>query len=257
MIASTFILAAAIAMLCAPEASAQEKLVATYGEARTNLAFRVSDTIVQKVLPPGWLSSPFATGPSRGANLTVTFMDWLTVQEPDGTPGKTYRSVGISVPAKRNGTDATISMSIAGLSSPSGYAPGPYGNSVTAKSTVTRMLRTDDQGASSAKEAWHFEVESGDTIQLELQFVRGIAARSQLETKVHSAVNPDFYRIYRVEQALDVVRSADGTDHAQRYFFKASGPLFSRLFDGSEQLISVTSLPWFSRQAFLPVSHPE
>ena len=88
---------------------------------------------MQKVLPPGWLSSPFAAGPSKGANLTVTFMDWLTVQEPDGSPGKTYRSVGVSAPAKRNGTDVTVSMSIAGLSSPAGYAPGPYGNSVTAE----------------------------------------------------------------------------------------------------------------------------
>ena len=50
-----------------------------------------------------------------------------------GRRGKTYRSVGVSAPAKRNGTDVTVSMSIAGLSSPAGYAPGPYGNSVTAE----------------------------------------------------------------------------------------------------------------------------
>ena len=145
MIVRTLVLAATIALLCGPDASAQERLVATYSEARTNLAFRVPDAIVQKILPQGWVSSPFTTGPSKGANLTVTFMDWLTVQEPDGTPGKTYCSVGVSAPAKRTGTDATVSMSIAGLSSPAGYAPGPYGNSVTANSTVARTLRTDDQ----------------------------------------------------------------------------------------------------------------
>ena len=250
MIVRTFLLAASIVMLCGPDASAQEKLVATYSEARTNLAFRMPEAIVQKILPPGWLSSPFTTGPSKGANLTVTFMDWLTVQEPDGTPGKTYRSVGVSVPAKRNGTDATISMSVAGLSSPSGYAPGPYGNSVTARSTVARTLRTDDQDVSSAEEAWHFEAESGDSIQLGLQFVRGVAARSKLESKIHAAANPDFYRIYRVEQAVDVIRGADGTDRVQRYLFKASGPFLSTVFDGSEQLVSIISLPWFSRQAF-------
>jgi hypothetical protein len=157
MIIRSFVLAASIAMLCGPDASAQEILVATYGEARTNLAFRIPETIVQKILPPGWLSSPFTSGPSKGANLTVTFMDWLTVQEPDGSPGKTYRSVGVSAPAKRNGTDVTVSMSIAGLSSPAGYAPGPYGNSVTAKSTVVRTLRTDDHDVSRAEEAWRFK----------------------------------------------------------------------------------------------------
>jgi hypothetical protein len=252
MIVRTFVLAATIALLCGPDASAQERLVATYGEARTNLAFRVPEAIVQKILPLGWLSSPFTTGPSKGANLTVTFMDWLTVQEPDGSPSKAYRSVGVSAPARRNGTDVTVSMSIAGLSSPAGYAPGPYGNSVTAKSTVVRTLRTDDHDVSRAEEAWCFEGESGDSLQLELQFVRGTATRSKLQSRVQSAVNPDFYRIYRIEQAADVIRGADGTDRVQRYLFKASGPFLSTVFDGSEQLISITSLPWFSRQAFLP-----
>ena len=257
MIVRSFVLAASIAMLCGPDASAQERLVATYGEARTNLAFRIPEAIVQKVLPPGWLSSPFAAGPSKGANLTVTFMDWLTVQEPDGSPGKTYRSVGVSAPAKRNGTDVTVSMSIAGLSSPAGYAPGPYGNSVTAESTVVRTLRTDDHDVSRAEEAWRFEGESGNSLQLELQFVRGTATRSKLQSRVQSAVNPNFYRIYRIEQAADVIRGADGTDRVQRFSFKARGPLLSTIFNGSEQLVSITSLPWFSRQAFLPVSPAE
>jgi hypothetical protein len=258
MLDRTFVLAASIAMLCVmSEASAQEKLVSTYGEARTILAFSIPDAPLQKILPSGWLPSPFRTGPSKGANLVITFMDWLAVQDPDGKPAKTYRSVGLSVPAKQNGTETTVSMVVGGLSSPSGYAPGPYGNFVAAKSTIARTLRTDDQDVSSAEEAWHFEGESGDSIQLDLQFVRGIAARSKLEAKVHSATKPDFYRIYRIEQAFDVIRSADGTDRVQKYFFKASGPLLSTLFNGSEQLISITSMPWFSRQAFLPVSPTE
>jgi hypothetical protein len=167
---------------------------------------------------------PLYGRPSKGANLTVTFMEWFTVQEPDRSPGKIYRSVGESTPAKRNGTDITISMSIAGLSSPAGYAPGPYGNSVTAKSTVVRTLRTDDHDVSRAKKAWRFEGESGDSIQWDLEFVRGIAVRSKLETTVHSAPHPDFYRIYRVEQAVDAIREAEGTNRVQSF-----GPL---PFDG-------------------------
>ena len=78
-----------------------------------------------------------------------------------------------------------------------------------------------------------------------------------MESKVHSAVHPDFYRIYRVEQAVDVIRGADGTDRVRSYLFKASGPFLSTVFNGSEQLVSITSLPWFSRQAFLPASQAE
>jgi hypothetical protein len=245
-------------VLWTPVAFAQEKLVATYGEARTVLAFKIPEATVQKLLPQGWLPNPISAGPAKEANLVVTFMDWLVVMNPDGKPEKTYRSVGLGVPAKQNGTDVTVSMVVGGLSSPPGYAPGPYGNFAAAKSMITRTLRTGEDALSRAEESWQFEGESGDSIQLQLQFTRGIAARSKLEAKVHSALKPEFYRIYRIEQAADVVRSvADGTDRVQTYLFKASGPLLSQLFDGSEQLVSITSMPWFSRQAFLPSTHAD
>jgi hypothetical protein len=259
MLHKTLGLATSLAMLIAtPEVLAQEKLVGTYGEARTSLAFAIPDATLQKFLPAGWVVNPFAAGPSEGANLVVTFMDWLSVQDPDGKPAKTYRSVGYSVPAKQSATGTTASMTIGGLSAPSDYAPGPYGNSVAAKGTITRAMHTDNGNVSSAEETWQFEGVSGDSIQMQLQFVRGVAARSKLESKVYSAVTPDFYRIYRVEQAVDVVRSAAlGSDSVHKYTFTASGPLLSQLFNGQEQLISITSLPWLSRQAYLPVSRAE
>jgi hypothetical protein len=62
-------------------------------------------------------------------------------------------------------------------------------------------------------------------------------------------------KIYRVEQATDVVRStATGTDRAQKVSFKASGKQLAPFFDGSEQLIAITSIPWYTRQIFLPGS---
>jgi hypothetical protein len=258
MLNRTFVIAASMALAFIVPASAQEKLVGTYGEARTALAFNIPDATVQKILPQGWLASPFSAGPAKGANLVVTFMDWLVAQDPDGKPMNTYSHVGLTVPAKQNGTDATVAMVVAGLSAPPGYAPGPYGNFGAAKSIIARTLRVDDDGVSRAEESWQFEGESGDSIQLQLQFVRGTAARSKLEAKVHSAMKPEFYRIYRIEEAVDVVRStAIGTDRVQKYLFKASGPRLLPLFNGSEQLISITSFPWFSRQAFLPVSRAE
>jgi hypothetical protein len=236
-------------------ASAEEKFLGTYGQARTSLTFKIPDATVQTVLPQGWVASPFSGGPAEGANLVVTFFEWLVVQDPDGKPGKTYRLVGLSVPAKQNGKEATVVMVVAGLSSPDGYAPGPYGNFAAAKAIINRTLRVDDDGVSRAEENWQFEGESGDSIQLQLQFVRGTAARREVEAKVHSASKPEFYRIYRIEEAVDVIRSAPGgTDRVQNYAFKASGPRLSALFKGSEHLISITSFPWYSRRAFLPIS---
>jgi hypothetical protein len=76
--------------------------------------------------------------------------------------------------------------------------------------------------------------------------------RSRTETNVHSGLKSDFYRIYRVESAADVVRStATGIGHVQSLTFNASGGQLSQLFDGTEQMIIVIALPWYSRQVTL------
>jgi hypothetical protein len=181
-------------------------------------------------------------------------MDWLVAEDPDGNPADTYRNVGLSIPVRQNDTEMIVTMAVGGLSSPPGYAPGPYGNFAAAKGIMARTLRVDDEGLARAEESWDFEGETGDSIGLELQFVRGTASRKHAEVKVHSSMKPAFYRIYRIEEAVDVVRSTiSGIDRVQKYLFRVSGPRFSSLFDGSEQLISITSLPWLSRRVFLPV----
>ena len=256
MLITQFVIAGVTAVaLVVPRAWAEERIVGTYGEARTTLAFKMPNATAQKLLPEGWLLSPHKDGPAKDANLIVTFMDWLVVQDQDGKPAPTYRNVGLTVPAKQTGTEATVSMVIAGLSSPGGYAPGPYGNFVAATASLAKTSRVDPDGHARAEEAWEFEGESGDSIRLQLQFVRGIADKVSVKSKVHSAVKPEFYRIYRTEQAVDVVRSVPrGTDRIQKYAFKGSGPRLSPLFDGSEQLINVTSLPWVSRRVIVPNS---
>jgi hypothetical protein len=64
---------------------------------------------------------------------------------------------------------------------------------------------------------------------------------TKTETKVYSAAT-GFYRIYRVEQIEDVVRST-GIDRVGKFSFKAEGPKLAPLFDGSQQLVSVISIP--------------
>ena len=56
-----------------------------------------------------------------------------------------------------------------------------------------------------------------------------------------------------MEQATDVARStATGVDRVSSVSVKMSGQKLAPFFDGSEQLISVTSIPWYSRQVYLP-----
>jgi hypothetical protein len=113
----------------------QKSPVGTYGELRTILTFKVPDAAVQKLLPEGWQASPATTGPSKDANLTLAFLDVLTMQNPDGSSGETYRVAALAVPAKKKGTDTTVPIVVGGLSTPPN-APRAYGNFALASATV-------------------------------------------------------------------------------------------------------------------------
>lgn len=145
-------------------------------------------------------------------------------------------------------------MVVAGLMSPSG-APGPYDVFIPATVVIERTVRTGADGTSSIGESWEFQADDGNLIEVQLEYIRGTPKISKSETKVFSAAKPDFFRIYRVEQGVDVARSTGAdTDRVTEFSFKASGEKLAPLFDGSEQLISVTSVPWYSRQLYLPAS---
>jgi hypothetical protein len=103
------------------------------------------------------------------------------------------------------------------------------------------------------EENWEALGDDGGVLAVQLQFVRGELVRSKAEPKIHSAVKPEFYRIYKFEQAADVVRSTpNGIDRVSKISIKATGRLLSPLFDGSEQLISITSIPHYSRSIYVP-----
>ncbi len=239
--------------IAAYPASAQEKLVATDASVRTIVAFKVSDTALQKFVPGGWQSSPLSAGPSKGANLIVVFIQPVVVQGPDGKAQDLIPLAALNFPAKRTGTDATVGMVFAGFASNASYVPGPYGAFELAKANVEQNVRTDPTGTSSVQESWEFRADNGSGIEFQVQYVRGLAVRGKVESTPHSAKTPDFYRIYRVDQAADVVRStATGMDRAQKVTFKAVGQPLAQLFDGTEQLISITSIPLYTRQLFLP-----
>jgi hypothetical protein len=234
-------------------ALAQEKLVGTYGDFRTVLSFKVADAALQKFIPAGWQSSPFTTGPSKGANVSLVLIDTLTGQGPDGKPENTAQTAVLAFPVKKTGTEATVPMVFAGLVSSADKAPGPYGVYEPAKATVVRSTRTDPDGKSSTDESWDFSAGNNAGISVQLQFVHAPAARTKQETRVYSAKMPDFHRIYRIEQAPDVVRSSEtGVDRVQKVAFKITASNIAPLFDGSEKLVSITSVPWYTRQVSLP-----
>jgi hypothetical protein len=238
--------------LIAGPSLAQEKFAGSNVDVRTVLGFKAPDAAVQRMLPEGWEVNSPPSGPSRGFNLGVVLIEQIVVQDPEGKPVGPAQGAVLVVPVRKKGTETTGSMVVAGLFS-AGGAPGAYGVYLPARAVVNRTQRTDAQGNASIDESWEFQGASGHSIEAQVQYVRSPPTRSKSESRVHSGARPDFFRIYRVDSASDVARSsATGIDRVSRISLKASGERFAPLFDGTEQLISVTSIPWYSRQVFLP-----
>jgi hypothetical protein len=159
------------------------------------------------------------------------------------------RTIVIGVPAMKKGAEVGGQMIFGGLTT--GTPPGPYGVYARASTTMRRELRTGADGAVLVEETWNSKADNGDAVELHLQYVRGIAATSKIDVRTYSGTKPEFYRIYRYTQAADVLRGAGAqSDRVKSFTFKASGPTLSPLFDGTEQIVSITALPYYSRQIF-------
>jgi hypothetical protein len=234
-------------------ALAQEKFIGSNVDLRTSLSFKASDAAVQKLLPEGWeINSPTA-GPSKGANVTVTLVEQILSHDADGKPVETSRGAAFSIPAKKKGTDSTGGMVFGGLFDPVG-TPGAYGVYSLAQTAIDRKAQTGADKKLTKEEHWQLKAD-GELLEVQIQYAPGVPSTSKTNPNVHSAAKPDFYRIYRIEQAIDVVRStATGVDRVTKLSFKASGGKLGQLFDGTEQLISVISVPWYTRKLYLPGS---
>ena len=242
--------AVAFCALFATQIEAAEKLVSTNLDIRTVLAFRVSDEAVQKLLPVGWELDAAPNGP----NLRIVFSNNLLVQDAEGKASENIRTVTLAAQAKKKGTDEKAGMALGGFVSSVAAVPGPYFNYSSASTVFSQRVGIDGAGKSIIEEAWEFTGGEGNSLELRIQFVRGPLARVKANAKTYSSLKPDFFRIYHVEQAADVINVSSARDRIAQIALKAKGPLFGSVLDGSEQLVSVTSIPYYSRQVYLPAS---
>jgi hypothetical protein len=245
----------ALLLLATLPAIAQDKetLYENDVEVRTVWTFKVKDAAVQNLMPAGWELNPPATGPSKGFNLGLVLINQTLSQDPEGKPRTAHNYAVLVAPAKKTGTDVAAQMVLAGFVAKDAV-PGAYGVYGPAEVTGGRRQQIEAEGKAGAEESWQVRADDGSVLELQVRFVRGQPNRGKVEAKIYSAAKPDFYRIYRFEQAADLVRSTPtGVDRTSNISIKASGPKLTPLFDGSQQLISITSIPFYSRSIYLPV----
>lgn len=256
MTSTRITLSALLLIAGSPVAHAQsERHVETVLQNRVILTFKADAQEVQRWLPAGWQPEPIPAGPSKDSNLVVLFVEKVLAQDAQGKPAgvPTSRNVTLVVPARNAGSGESSPLVIRTYESDHNDLPGFYKAAVPA--SVEREHSASGSGTKPgrANERWFMKDEKGALIELTLGFERGTPARVKQEMKVRSGVDPATWRIYRQEQALQVLKSTVvNVDRIKEYRFLVKVPELEKLFDGKEQLVSVVDVPWYSRHTFLP-----
>ena len=226
-------------------------------ETRFQLDLHVPDAVLNAFLPSGWTPNIAAQGAAKDANLRAVFIDRVSINGPDGKPlGKTgsNRLVYLVAPVK-DPSGAAVQLVIGGLTEDPADAPGPFGNYLLA--TTHTMQRTTSSGAGAILESqdWVFTAASGEHLELHIKYEKGVGNRTTpTDVKFYSAKNPSFYQISKQEQVLDILRNAttNPPDRVKEFSFKGSGGGYSKLFDGTEKLLSWDNILWINRTVSLP-----
>ena len=240
----------------APRALAETQTENIVAEQRTYLYLQVTPVTAQGFLPGGWTVNPIAAGAMKDANLVVLFLDRKLGLTPDGKTlqAGTNRLLVAIVPAKNTQTGEAANMIVGGYSTDPLGAPGAYKVYGAGTVAVHRNETGADKLESTVDETWSAKGADGAEVNLHLTFTRGVPAMNSFDLHNYSAAEPSFYRIYRGDQVVDVLRSVNtGVNRVQTFELKAtgSGKLVSAI-NGSEKVVAITSLPFYRRLTFLP-----
>jgi len=216
---------------------------------------RVGQAELQKLLPAPWQANPVPGGPFKEANFLIVFIDSFLVQDAQGKPDKggIARKAVFAVPVKHTQTGEMALVVTGGFTADSQDVPGPYKNFSHAAIRREQTLKVVNIEAGVNEDFWEVRDTRGGIIELRVQYQAALPSRAKAEQKLYSAVEPSFYRIYRIDQATDIVKSVPvGIDRMRNCQFRMAVPELSKLFDGTEQLVGVSVIPLYVRQIFLP-----
>lgn len=248
------VLVVAAALPAAAAAQAEKHTQSTL-ESRMVVSLRVNAEDLQRRLPAPWQVQPAASGPTKDANLNVSFIERALDLDAEGKPTAhpSYRVIALGVPARNPQTNESGPMLVRLYHTSPDHVPGFY--KVAELVEITRELKIAGRNLElgAASDQWSMKDERGNTVDLQVTYQRGVPSRVKLEARPRSGLDPSIWRLYRVEQANDVLKSmASGVDRTTALRFQAKLAEFASLFDGSEQVLAVTSVPWYTRQTFVP-----
>src|SRR5262249_41748898 len=161
----------------------------------------------------------------------------------------------ISSPLCKTPAGANVQRCIGGLTEDSADVPGPFGNYLLATTHTMQRSTSSGTGPIIDTQDWVFAAATGERLEMHIKYEKGVANKGNpAETKFYSAKNPSFYQISRQEQVLDILRNAttNPPDRVKEFSFKAGGGSYSKLFDGTEKLLSWDNILWINRSISVP-----
>jgi len=218
------------------------------------LRFAVRPEAAQARLPGLWQVAQLPSGPSKGANLAVTFNDALLNQDASGNPtaDAVSRYIGFAIPARHPETEEEAGFNFRILTAHPKAVPGKYKTSRLGSVVRESYAKGSDMSA-TVTEHFRFRDPQGGSVELQLQYRRGLPIRAMTQGNVRSASDPSILRIYKVHELVDVVRSVpQNIDRVLSYQFRVTIAEFADLFDGTERLVSIAVVPWYVRQVYGP-----
>jgi hypothetical protein len=242
---------ALLSVFCATASA--DHLAATTQEVRTVLYYHIPSATLAKFLPPNWVAVDITTGPASGANLTINLSDQLANIGAESGTANDARGQGVTISARVRDpqTGENRSMVLFGFTN-GNDSPGPYG--VHRKATIS-MIRTEQtlpDGRVGVSERWSAKTLQGDTLSIDLSFTRGPLVSSHVDQQTRSSLHPEFYRIYKMDEQTDVVRSkASGIDRISICKVRQAGGA-ARYIDGTSLPIAIVSVPVFRREIWSP-----
>jgi len=249
----TVALLLAAALICTGPARAETKVGATV-ESRLLVGFKVDDAAAQAWMPEGWKAITLPKGPLAGANVMLVLMDRHLILDPEGKPqtpssGRAAALLSYGVAEGQPGPRLFITR----VFEPAPIVD-PYGNSVPAQITRSAQSSVGADGATTRSEAWVVTPEAGGKITVDLSFASGTGTLVKgAEALPYSAARPEFHRIYRYDQMVELVMSAAmDKPVAGDVAVTVDLPDMAAMFDGSQQLAAILSIPVYIRDVFLP-----
>ncbi len=240
-------------VLIAPPSHAEENTGTTI-ESRLILAFKAPDAAVQNMLPEGWTSLTLPQGPLAGSNMLITLMDRHLILDADGMPkvpafGPT---AALFTYAVKEGEKGARGFVVRTYEEPP--LTDPYSTSVQADIERVYSLKDAGDAGRSISESWTILPTTGGEITIELSSALGGYLWSTDQTaQPYSATVPEFSRIYHYNQLVSPLMSkAAGRELNGKISVTLNDPEIANLFDGTEALVGILSIPQYQRKITKP-----